>query len=163
MSIRTIQEGKDYLRQNWQSTSGAICPCCKQTVKLYRRKLNAQMAYSLILIYRHYVNNPQTVWLDLNDFLLTRGVNSGESNAALLRHWGLIERKPELKQDGNRAGLYSITTAGRLFVESKVRVKKYTYFYNNKIYRPDLLDTETIGIQEALGSKFNYSELMQGI
>ncbi len=159
--ITTIQQGKEFLRAKLEE--GANCPCCEQRVKLYRRKLNHQMARALIMIYRYFISHPQTVWLDVNDFLLKRGVNSGEANVALLRHWGLIERKPDAKEDGNPSvGMYSITHLGRQFVEGRMTVPEAVYLYNQKRYRRKLLDIEQITIRQALANKFDYDELMRG-
>jgi hypothetical protein len=46
--MKTITEAKDFLNENYKD--GCICPCCNQTVKLYKRKLNSGMARVLRII-----------------------------------------------------------------------------------------------------------------
>ena len=163
--ITTIEEGKRFLTERWRE--GVCCPLCTQMVKLYRRKLSSQMARALLLIYRHFAADARLArdpnyWLDVNDFLLQCGVNSGEANVALLRHWNLLERKPERQGDGNRAGLYRMTELGCRFARGAVAVPKDVFLFNDRLYEP-VEAVERITIKEALGSKFNYEELTAGL
>ncbi|MBI3654138.1 MAG: hypothetical protein HY231_24160 [Acidobacteria bacterium] len=155
--IQTMEEGRRLLRENWQK--GIPCPLCTQLVKLYRRKLNSQMGRALILIYRHQANDSRITWLDVNAFLLKCGINSGEANVALLRHWNLLERKPERKADGNNAGMYRITELGCRFVRGEIAVPKYIFLFNQKLYQT-CDPVEQITIRQALGQRFDYAELM---
>lgn len=164
-TITTIEEGKQFLTEHW--LEGVCCPVCMQKVKLYKRPLNSQMARALLLIYRHFAADARlakdsSYWLDVNDFLLQCGVNSGEANVALLRHWALIERKPERQKDGNRAGLYRITELGCRFSRGAVTVPKYVLLFNDRLYEPTK-PFKRITVKEALGEKFNYEELTAGI
>lgn len=137
---------------------GAICPCCRQVVKLYKRKLNSNMGAAMIALYiadEHDAGG----WIHLKNYLLQR--KRYFSDAPALRHWGLIEEKPEELEDGNpRAGFYRITKLGRSFVRGEVSVIKHTYQYNKTILTRDLPDRTETTIQESLGDKFNYKELM---
>lgn len=134
------------------------CPLCEQTVRVYKRKLHAQMARALVLIYRFFETHPDE-WLDINNYLLKVGVHSGKSNVALLRHWGLIERRAGEKDDGNpNCGRYRITDKGRLFVQSRLTVPKYIRLYNNRLLEMD--ERQTTDIHSALGDDFYYSELV---
>lgn len=158
----TLEEARTFLRKHFDK--GAQCPVCRQFVKRYQRKLNSRMAYALILIYYHFrsVGAGTNHWLDVNKYLLSKDVHSGAANVALLRFWDLLERKPDKKSDGNHSGMYRITDLGIRFVQGECRVPKYIYLYNSRVLKRDLLEVEQISIQQALGDRFNYTELMEG-
>lgn len=155
----TLEEAKNLLRQEW--AEGIECPCCTQFVKLYRRKITSSMAYALILLYRYFRDNPGEEWVHMNDYLnsldIPFPVKSGDN--AKLRYWGLLEEKPEKREDGsNRAGYWKVTELGSQFVEGDTAVQSHAKVFNSKSYG---LVGEPISIHEALGDKFNYKELME--
>ena len=136
---------------------GTTCPCCGQFVKLYRRKITSSMAYVLILMYNKKVSYFFNVPAYLNELKV---VNSLHANFPLLRFWGLIEKRGNIKKDGNpNSGLYRITDKGVNFVHGNTTAKKYIYLYNNKVKK---LSTQEVTIQQALTQKFDYHELMYG-
>lgn len=155
----TLKEAKDLLRAEWEE--GVECPCCTQFVKLYKRKITSSMAYALILLYRYFKNHPDQEWVHMNDYLnsiegLPFPIKSGDN--AKLRYWDLLEEKPEQRDDGsNRAGYWKLTQLGRDFVRGEATVQSHAKVFNSKCYG---LTGEQITIHEALGDKFNYTELM---
>lgn len=152
---RTLEEAKQWLRERFEQ--GAECPCCKQYVKLYKRKLNSFMAYALLLIDRYFRQPDAKEWLHVPSYLVEQ--NATDRECAKLRYWGLIEEMPEGRDDGSpHAGFYKITELGKQFVARKIRVPMYIHLYNGGIVKRK--DEETIDIYEALGEKFNYNELM---
>jgi len=152
---RTLEEAKKWLRERFEQ--GAECPCCKQYVKLYKRKLNSFMAYALLLIDRYFRQPDAKEWLHVPSYLVEQ--NATDRECAKLRYWGLIEEMPEGREDGSpHAGFYKITDLGKQFVARTIRVPMYIHLYNGSIVRRP--DAETIDIYEALGEKFNYNELM---
>ena len=152
----TLEEAKAWLRARFED--GAECPCCTQFVKLYKRKLNSSMARGLIVLYHHQVRVGPNEWVHIPSLFREKKVCSS-NDGALLRFWDVIERQGGEREDGSdRIGYYRITDLGRAFVEDRVRVPKYVYLYNQEpIGRKD---PTTISIQESLGSRFSYSELM---
>lgn len=154
-----LTEAKEFLRDNWDE--GAICPCCTQTVKLYKRPITSSMAYALILLYKHFEKNPDQEWVHMNDYLnsiegLPFPVKSGDN--AKLRYWELLEEKVEVRDDGSkRAGYWKLTQLGRDFVEGRTTVQSHARVFNSKSYG---LIGDLVDIHQALGNKFNYSELM---
>lgn len=146
----TLGQAKAHLRLNWEK--GVECPCCRQFVMLYKRKLNSGMAITLIRIYQQ-----PRAWIHVKDFLRRNKYFNGH-DWTLLKHWGLLEEK-ESKPDEPCSGMWRITDKGVAFVRNQIEVEKRLYFYNNKVYGRD---TELTNIIEALGSKFNYHELMNG-
>jgi len=156
---RTLEEAKKWLRERFED--GAECPCCKQYVKLYKRKLNSSMAYALVAIYKYFNANPNDEWLHVPSYL-SRIMSSATIRGgdwSKLRYWKLIEAQKAIRDDGSeRVGNYRITDEGKKFVQGLIRVPKHVYLYNQQPVKRR--DEETTSIQDALGQDFNYNELM---
>lgn len=155
--MNTLEEAKEFLKQNWEY--GTTCPCCNQHVKLYRRKLNSAMAYGLIILTQNRNNVDTSDWFHLENYLKPIEVASTlRGDMPKLRHWGLIEAKKARRDDGDkRNGYYRVTQRGRDFVEGKLSVQQKVKLYNKDFYG---YEGDYITIKDALGSHFNYSELM---
>lgn len=159
-NIQTLAQAKTFLRENYKE--GAKCPCCNQTVKLYKRKITSAIAFALYLIYKHIgVQNP----VHLEDFFksLPNIPNSIRGDVSKLRHWNLIERGDECpKEDGNpRDGYYFLTKYGASFVRGEVTLNKNVHIYNNKIISIETEQNDLVTFKQCLGDKFNYKELME--
>lgn len=154
-----LSEVKQNLRDNWNE--GIECPACTQFVKIYKRQITSSMAYALILLYRYFDKNPGEEYVHMNDYLnsiegLPFPVKSGDN--AKLRYWGLLEEKPEVRDDSSkRAGYWKITEMGKQFVRGEIGVQSHARVFNSKAYG---LIGDVIDIHQALGNKFNYGELM---
>lgn len=131
-----------------RSREGTTCPACDQHVKVYRRKLNSGMAVSLISMYR-------AAKLEYQHIPTTIGGRSREEGK--LAYWGLVDEEAVKRPDGGRAGYWRVTEPGERFVLGKIAVPKYALVYNGERLR---LDGEPVSIQDVLGEKFNYAELM---
>lgn len=136
----SLEEARQWLRERVRD--GAKCPCCTQFAKVYRRKLNSGMAYSLIRMYR--TNGVGYVDIQAN-------VHSKSGDTAKLRYWGLIEAHPE------KRGLWRVTNLGEMFVRGLTTVLSHAELYDDRLLR---LDGDAIDIRQALGNKFDYYELM---
>lgn len=147
--VMTLSAAQQWLLSRVKS--GARCPCCNQYTKVYRRQINSGMARSLIAIYLH---GPQGQWVHLPTQVGARSREEGK-----LRYWGLVEEQVEVQRDdGGRAGYWRITDAGRAWVTGQSTVAKYAAVYNNMVLQRY---GDQVTISEALGSRFNYTELMQ--
>lgn len=131
------------------ANDGTNCPACQQTVKVYRRKVNAGMARSLILMYRAGGLD----WVHLPTQIGSRSREEGK-----LAYWGLVEEQTSPREDGGRAGYWRVTRLGELFIQNGMTIPKYARVYNGRCLSLD--PTEQVSIQEALGDRFNYNELM---
>ena len=152
----TLEEAKIWLRERFGD--GAQCPCCNQLVKRYKRKLNSFMALSLIKFYHYSVARPEVEWLHIKDLV---EIAAGGGEFPRLRYWGLIEEQPGERPDGGKhRGFWRITENGKSFVRGTLEVPKYIYLYNQEIVSSQGDDPGKTTVREALGSKFNYSELM---
>lgn len=155
----TLDDAKAFVQTNLRT--GCSCPTCGQYAKLYKRPINATMAYALCMIYQHFKRHPNHVWLHIPQFLIQvkRDSTIAGGDVVKLRYWGLLERAAGERDDGsNRVGRYRITELGKNFVEGKIAVPKYVFLYNQRLFR---LSEEMATIHDALGTRFNYAQLME--
>jgi hypothetical protein len=156
----TLAEASTWVKERIRR--GAVCPCCDQLAKIYKRKLNSSMAYALLLIRLAF--RTQTDWLHVPEYLTkvvrtkAKATTRGGDWAKLV-HWKLIVPKDdEIRGDGSkRAGFYKITDLGIAFVDGRAKVPKHVFLYAQKCLG---VSEEMTTIDEALGDKFNYSDLM---
>jgi len=177
--METIKEAKAFLRENFEK--GCKCPCCDSSVRLYKRKLNSGMALFLIGLYKLYMNNRGYEPVGVSSLSIKRGepifppekfyqnkevfeimnIKVTSLDYSVLKHFGLIESR--VAENGKKdSGYWKLTGAGKDFiyyVGTPPTVPKHVFLYNNK--RQGFSD-ETTTIKEALGDKFDYSELMKG-
>lgn len=147
--MKTLSDAQKWLAD--RVGSGARCPCCNQYAKVYRRQINSGMARSLIAMYLH---GPQGQWVHLPTQVGARSREEGK-----LRYWGLVEEQVDVQRDdGGRAGYWRLTDAGRAWVTGQSTVPKFVAVYNNTVLRS--YGTQ-VSVSDALGSKFNYTELMR--
>jgi hypothetical protein len=138
--------------------AGTKCPCCDRFGKIYRRKLNSSMALTLIRMFNH--EKKQSGWIHM---ISVGNFDLPSRDYGTLMHWKLTEEKPGKKPDGNpEKGYYRLTANGRAFVLKQIRVPKYVYLFDNILLDVDEPEKdETVNISEALGNRFNYTELME--
>jgi hypothetical protein len=149
---KTLKEAQQHLRNNW--VTGTNCECCGQFVKLYKRKLNSGMALTLIRIYNHYPYDQ----VDVKEFLRQNKYKNNH-DWTLLKHWGLLREVLEYNKvsEAKHNGKWMITRRGVDFILYGLPVESHILIYNNKFQG---YSDEKIDIVGALGSKFNYKELM---
>lgn len=147
----TIEEAKQFLKDNWHE--GCECPACGQFVKRYPRKLTASMAVGLISLYSQTKHT--TAPLHIKKIA---HVNGGEF--AQLKRWGLIKDADNTETYKRKSGWWWITNKGVSFVKSEIQVPMYCDTYNGKTLG---FSDEMTTIQQALGNKFDYQELIGGV
>lgn len=129
---------------------GCSCPVCGQFVKVYQRKIYANVARQLIQIYR--------LGGDERRFVHVKELNDARE-FQVSQHWGLVEAKPNEDDPSKRTlGYWRLTERGLDFVLRRTTVEKYVFIKNNRVLG---CSKEVVGIDEALGAKFNYEELMK--
>jgi hypothetical protein len=147
--MTTIEDAKQFLRTNWDE--GVKCPCCIQKVKRYKRKLTSGMASGLISLYKQADHRT-----DRHIHISKLGhLNGGEF--AQLNRWGLIEDLYNDSDDKRTSGKWRITDRGVSFVRGLEMVASHVYTYNGETLG---FEQAKIDIHSALGSKFNYKEIM---
>ena len=133
---------------------GYICQCCNLFVKRYKRSINSNMALALLTLYKSGVMD----FVHLENLMQSKGYKRC-GDASYLIHWRLLERCKEKREDNSsRNGKYKITSAGIMFCEQKIKVKQGIYIFNNTY---EGFWGEDISIQDALGEKFSYENLMK--
>lgn len=137
-------------RRNTMSKSqeGIECPCCDQFVKVYKRKLNTNMALYLIRLY------------NLGDGVFhiseIKDANRG-GDFSKMRFYGFIEEQINESTSKRTSGMWKITEEGRSFVLKESKVHSHFKMYNGNLLG---FVGDRIDIDEALGQKFDYTELM---
>lgn len=137
------------------AAEGTSCPVCEQFVKLYKRKLNSAQAYALIGLVRIWIKSPD----DYVQFTGKHKYRDGGGDFAKLRFWGLIEEKQNDDDKKRNSGYWKPTVKGCNFVNNKIRVASHVIILMGKV---EGFTEETIDITDALGDKFDYTELMKG-
>lgn len=146
----TLAQIRTWLRTHVED--GTECPACRQHVKVYRRKITSSMARSLIDMYRA----GGLTWVHVPTVISGQRADEGK-----LAYWNLIEEEKVKRPDGGRAGYWRLTRLGELFVLNKCTVPKYARIYNGELVNLD--PSEQVSIVDALGTRFNYAEMMAGV
>lgn len=144
-----IAVAKDLLGEKLGSGEIASCPVCERTAKVYKRTIHSTMAASLIKLHNEYGQQ----WCRPIDV-----VGKDSPDLVKTRWWGLMEPQGGRRDDGSdRVGIWRLTGNGVAFVNGLYTVKKYVHVYDNRPLRTSGIE---VGIEECLGKKFNYKELM---
>lgn len=136
------------------TTAAKSCPCCGQLVKLYKRKINSAMAADLIRLFKR-VNVGE--YLHIDEF--TKYTAHG-GDFAKLQYWGLVDTEPNTDPDKKTSGKWAITSDGVEFCRGLLALPTYALVYNGTLYG---FEGNHANITTALGTKFNYRDLMAGI
>lgn len=133
------------------TTEPQECPCCGQLVKVYRRNIASGVASDLIA----FANRTQQgEYMHISK--ITKR-SSGGGDFAKMQMWGLITEHQNTDTGKRTSGLWCVTQKGRDYVNNKIQLPKYALVYNGKFLG---YDGDDISIEECLGTKFNYRELM---
>lgn len=153
----TIGEAKQLLKEGRKK--GLECPVCCQHVQMYKRRLGHSIARGLIVLKRFDDRFPQR-WVHIEDYFksLVYLKSPIRADTAKLVHWGLLERFSGERDDGSkRVGYYRVTPSGHRFANMEMTVHSHVFLYNNTFQG---FWGEQVNIQQCLGKKFNYNELM---
>ena len=151
----SLEDGRRWLREHWRE--GVKCPVCTQMVKLYSRKLYSSMAAALIHLYRNFDHNK---YVHKSELVKAKKLATtfGGGDFAKLAYWGLIkEQEPSPGEDKRTSGWWIITDKGVQFVERKVKVKSHVLIFNSRFFG---FEGRDVSIDDCLGEKWSYSELM---
>ena len=148
--LETLAEARQHLRENFED--GCDCPCCGQLVKLYRRKLHAEMAVFLIKLVRAWEEDPRPYHIRE----LIPSLSKASTDGAYLRHWGMLTRS-DSEDKRTRGGIYTPTEKGLAFAHQRLLVPSHVHLLYNKVV--GWADTQT-SVTQALGNRFDYWELM---
>lgn len=153
--FETLEEARQYLRDLLDK--GGLCPCCKQYVRMYKKRLSSTAVLMMIRLYNLEQSDGEK-YHHLNDLMQGYSI-SGCGDFSTTRFWGLVEEMPNDDPKKKASGMWALTENGKKFVLNRARVKSHAKTYNAKCYG---LVGEYIDVKEALRDKFNYEELMKG-
>lgn len=145
----TLREARDRLRELVED--GHPCPCCTLFAKVYRHKCDSAMARTLIRLYRAGA---------MHEPIHAPSLEGDNHKVSQLSWWGLVEEERVRRPDGGRAGYWWITSAGVEFVLNRSTITKYARIYDARVLGHV---GEQVTIEDALGTKFNYRALMEGV
>ena len=127
------------------------CPTCGRFTKVYRRKLNSTVAKQLIHLYK---SGGDKEFLHSKYFV--NGTGSGDLTKG--KYFKLIESASNYDKGKKNSGLWRLTQLGIDFVLGSSKIPKYIFIFNDKVQGVSQIE---VGIQESLGEKFNYQQLMK--
>ena len=146
----TLGLERERLEAERTSPGGTTCRACDGRVIEYaKRRISSSMARGLISAYRRFGRD----WFHANREL----AQLQNTNFAMFTHWGLVVPKPPHEKPSS--GYWRITEAGVAFVERRRTVDKYAREYNHEVLE---LWGGPWSIDDALGSKWDWGELMGG-
>lgn len=138
---------------------GMECPCCEQHAQIYDRKINTGMVQALVQLYRLTLKGNE--WSHFDD--ITKG--KGKRDFTVLRFWGMIQAMPKGTKDRHgkakkSSGFWRITEGGVDFIFARCKAPRVAVIYNDSVRE---FSPEFTTISQAVGSPFDYLELMDGI
>jgi hypothetical protein len=149
-----LGEARDVLRM--MVKEGTRCPLCTQHAQVYPWKLYSTAAYALILFYKLGAADRFVHSRELKD----RYAHKGQGDASRLNHWKLVVQESERRPDGGRSGWWMLTEHGVRFALGQDTIPTHAHVYDGRCLK---LEGEPVTIEQALGKKFNYRELMAGV
>jgi hypothetical protein len=172
-----IQRVTDYLDEGAPDTRNApfmrrvlageklYCPVCERKAIRQKRGLNNGMASVLIAFNK--AQRDAEGYTHISDVREWRPDKLADGKIQITDHvrdwvklqlWGLLEKRPPGRtKDENSTGMWRITTAGHAFLQEKLKVPKYVHDYDNECKEQS---GPMFGLRDALGSKFNYWEII---
>lgn len=151
----TIVQAQAGMSEAVKEGASVTCPCCKQLVEVDDHLISPAMAKVLIILYRHFKNNPD--WVNVPEYLAEMnklGAGVRGSDWVKLRQWSLlIEDKP-----GSKGALSRLSENGRKVVLGEIRVPQTTRTYNGRMVG---YGEETTTLREILGDG-DYDRIMAG-
>lgn len=155
--LYTLDEAKALLKKELREEleKGSECPVCTQFAKMYKRSLYASVAYDLMRLY--YKCKYEDKYYHIGEFSARK--SSGGGDFAKLLYWELVEEMPKDPDDTTTrtSGYWKITDRGIDFVDGNLTITSHVKLYDGKSFG---FVGDQISIQDALGDKFDYAEIM---
>lgn len=152
-NVDGLDAARAHIREQMRD-GGAICPCCGQFARVYKRTIHRAMARWLLGLYRRWFNDCR--WYSTGEDwsrLIT-------ADAAKLAYWGLIQQKDHDPSDTKRrsSGLWQPTLRGIHFISGQLSVPKFAVVFNGQLLG---LQGPNVMIETCLGKGFDYRELVE--
>lgn len=127
-----------------------FCPKCGQRVRVWKKALISTAVASLCRLVAMY--RGEAVHHDDFTVLLK------DRNFSQLKLWGLVEAAENSDPAKRSSGKWHPTEKGIEFVTERRVVPKFVITMNNIVQR---FEGPSVGVREALGSRFDYRELIR--
>jgi hypothetical protein len=135
-----------------KSNKEVRCECCGRMAKIYRRKIHYALARQLI---RMYKMGGDKEYIHVTALIMPSV--AGPADFTNARYWGLIEPAYHVPDEKKSSGKWRLTQKGVDFVQNKITLPEYANIFDGHLRE---LEGEQINIKDALGTKFNYLEMM---
>lgn len=150
----TLGEARGWLRDA-AIEDGDICLCCGSFTKYYDHALNRTMAACMMWI--AWTATEELNWVDIPN-TAPQWIQRSKQYATL-RHWKLVEDRPNVNTKTKGSGIWRPTPLGRAWSRGEGTVPKYAVLYRGETignHGPDL------SVQAALKEDtFDYAAVMQ--
>lgn len=149
-----LSAARERMHRELREEGETICPCCKQLRRTYHRTLHATMARQLILAYRLGAEND---YIHTSQLVPKGATGSGDFTKA--RYWDLITPAEDDPDEARHhpKGKWRLTSIGVDFVKNLRSIPRACTVLDDQVLA---FDAELTNIAEALGTKFDFAELM---
>lgn len=141
-----------------KAEKGEECPCCKQRVQVYKRKLNKTMVRTLVLLAVKQRKQTRPGYIHAPTVLKEHAGYARE--VGKLAYWGFVVEGPSRTGDGRHAGMWQVTADGFAFLRGQLEVKRYVKVYNGKKIGKG--EGSFMNIRD-VAKEFDLIELLKGI
>jgi hypothetical protein len=153
-----IDDVRRGFQEDLKNGQHADCPCCGRYAQIYRRKFHSSMAYQLMRLYRMGGN---LRFIHASKLILPNMAGIGDFTKA--KYWGLIIPKDkaiyDTETDKKSSGFWRITPEGEKFIKGLIAIPHEVYVFDDQVLG---VSHEGITIRDALGTKFDYQQLLEG-
>jgi hypothetical protein len=130
------------------------CETCGRYAQVYKRRIHSAVARQLIEIWNLGIDD----YVHARDLILD-GL-SGVCDLGKAKYFGLVAQK-ENTDDGLKAnGYWKLTQKGIDFIKNGARIPEYVLVFDDRVIGVAQTDVD---INDCLGYKFDYRNLMDGI
>lgn len=144
----TLAEAREGVFTGMQKSKGAICPCCEQRAKLYKRQITSSMAFQLICLAK--MQNTDFVHVnEWRSYVIDSGGTMGGGEHGRLKFWDFVL--------SDKRGGWKITDAGREFAFGRTTYQKFARLYNGSMYG---FVGPHVSIHDCLGVRYSFDDLM---
>jgi hypothetical protein len=158
----TLKATRDWTREQVKGGGKVPCPCCRQNVKIYPRRVSAGIARWLIGFYQLGLTR-EGGWVHWTEVGVKLNAAKSGVDYSIPKHWGLIE--PRIKGEDDEphkktSGFWRLTLKGLAYVLNRLSIQKIAYVYDDRLQK---FGGPQLYILDALADKFDYRELMAAI
>ena len=142
----------------WLALSGGEetkCPCCLRYAKQYKRQIHSFLA--VLLIEMNKAPKGDQGYVDMPALL--QKFRAGR-DFCILKYWNLIETVPSDNTKLRTSGQWRLTFDGWQFVQNKLTVQQYAHVFDDTVVART---GPHLSIEDILGKKFSYAELMGNV